>query len=122
MNREIGAAALQRLLGINKSVLSELAERGIIVRGKKRGPLSHREREPLLPTLARGSRRRGAVRGGADARARLGAASTFSGEQDTHEKFSGTRQKPRRRKDRKAVENSQKRGKSHTPAGFFQTL
>jgi hypothetical protein len=37
MNREIGAAALQRLLGINKSVLSELAERGIIVRGKKRG-------------------------------------------------------------------------------------
>ena len=28
---------LQRLLGINKSVLSELAAKGIVTRGKKRG-------------------------------------------------------------------------------------
>jgi phage terminase Nu1 subunit (DNA packaging protein) len=37
MDSEISAMALQRLLGINKSVLSELAEKGIAVRGVKRG-------------------------------------------------------------------------------------
>jgi hypothetical protein len=37
MDTEIASAALQRLLGINKSVLSELADKGIIERGAKRG-------------------------------------------------------------------------------------
>jgi phage terminase Nu1 subunit (DNA packaging protein) len=36
-NTEISSAALQRLLGIGKSVLSELAQRGIVVKGTKRG-------------------------------------------------------------------------------------
>jgi hypothetical protein len=34
---EVTSAALQRLLGINKSVLNDLAKRGIVLRGKKRG-------------------------------------------------------------------------------------
>jgi hypothetical protein len=37
MSDEIAAAALQRLLGINKSALSELVKKGIVLRGKKRG-------------------------------------------------------------------------------------
>jgi hypothetical protein len=37
MSDEITAAALQRLLGINKSALSELVKKGIVQRGKKRG-------------------------------------------------------------------------------------
>jgi len=37
MSDEIASAALQRVLGINKSVLSELAQRGIVKRGSKRG-------------------------------------------------------------------------------------
>ena len=37
MNDEVTSAALQRLLGINKSVLGELVEKGIAVRGAKRG-------------------------------------------------------------------------------------
>jgi hypothetical protein len=37
MSDEIAAAALQRLLGINRSALSELVKKGIVQRGKKRG-------------------------------------------------------------------------------------
>jgi terminase small subunit / prophage DNA-packing protein len=37
MSDEIASAALQRLLGINKSQLSELMARGIVKRGPKRG-------------------------------------------------------------------------------------
>jgi hypothetical protein len=37
MNTEIASAALKRLLGINKSVLAELAAKGIVQRGDKRG-------------------------------------------------------------------------------------
>ena len=37
MDSEIASAELQRLLGINKSALSELAQDGIVVRGEKRG-------------------------------------------------------------------------------------
>jgi hypothetical protein len=39
MSDEIASAALQRLLGISKCVLSELAQRGIVKRGDKRGKL-----------------------------------------------------------------------------------
>jgi phage terminase Nu1 subunit (DNA packaging protein) len=37
MSDEIASAELQRLLGINKSALSELAQDGIVERGEKRG-------------------------------------------------------------------------------------
>jgi hypothetical protein len=37
MSDEITAAALQRLLGINKSALSALVKKGIVQRGRKRG-------------------------------------------------------------------------------------
>lgn len=37
MDTEFTSAALQRLLGINKSTLSDLAQDGIVVRGEKRG-------------------------------------------------------------------------------------
>lgn len=37
MDHEIASAAMQRLLRINKSVLSELAQRGIMKHGSKRG-------------------------------------------------------------------------------------
>jgi hypothetical protein len=37
MDNEFSAAALQRLIGINKSVLGELVARGIVKRGDKRG-------------------------------------------------------------------------------------
>jgi hypothetical protein len=37
MSDEIAAAALQRVLGIDKSALSELVKKGIVLRGKKRG-------------------------------------------------------------------------------------
>ena len=37
MSDEIASSELQRLLGINKSALSEFAQDGIVVRGEKRG-------------------------------------------------------------------------------------
>jgi hypothetical protein len=37
MKDEIASVELQRLLGINKSVLGELAQKGIVKRGSKRG-------------------------------------------------------------------------------------
>lgn len=73
MNFEVTSAALQRLLGINKSVLGELVEKGIAVRGAKRG--SHR-----LETVTRYCahlRDMAGARGGeeaAQARVRLGQA------------------------------------------------
>ena len=73
MNDEVTSAALQRLLGINKSVLGELVEKGIAVRGAKRG--SYR-----LETVTRYCahlRDMASARGGdeaAQARARLGQA------------------------------------------------
>ena len=37
MKDEVTSAVMQRLLGIDKSVLGELVEKGIAVRGAKRG-------------------------------------------------------------------------------------
>lgn len=37
MKDEVASVELQRLLGINKSVLGELAQKGIVKRGSKRG-------------------------------------------------------------------------------------
>jgi hypothetical protein len=37
IDSEIGSVALQKLVGINKSVPSKLAQKGIVKRGKKRG-------------------------------------------------------------------------------------
>jgi phage terminase Nu1 subunit (DNA packaging protein) len=73
MDTEISAAALQRLLASKSSVLCELAVKGIIVRGRKRGIYA-------LSSVARYCqhlRDAAAGRGGdaaAQARARLGSA------------------------------------------------
>jgi terminase small subunit / prophage DNA-packing protein len=74
MKDEIASAALQRLLGINKSVLGELAQKGIIVRGEKRGSYAL---QASVPRYCQHLREQAAGRGGeagADVRARLGAA------------------------------------------------
>jgi hypothetical protein len=49
MSDEIASAALKRLLGINKSVLSELAQRGIV---DKQTRVSSRSRWRSDPSLA----------------------------------------------------------------------
>jgi len=67
MDREITSASLQRLLGIGQSVLNDLAKRGIIVRGTKRGSYA------LCSHLREIAAGRGGDAGG-DARARLGSA------------------------------------------------
>jgi phage terminase Nu1 subunit (DNA packaging protein) len=74
MDTEISAAALQRLLGVNKSVLSELAGKGIVAKGEKRGTYLV---EPSVAGYCAHLREQAAGRGGetgADVRARLGAA------------------------------------------------
>jgi len=40
MNNTISTAALQRLIGVGKPTLTELAVRGIVHRAEKRGTLS----------------------------------------------------------------------------------
>jgi phage terminase Nu1 subunit (DNA packaging protein) len=73
-NTEISSAALQRLLGIGKSVLSELAQRGIVVKGTKRGTF---ELEASVSAYCAHLRDMASARGGEDAaaaRARLGQA------------------------------------------------
>ena len=74
MDREITSASLQRLLGIGQSVLNDLAKRGIIVRGTKRGSYAL---EPSVVGYCSHLREIAAGRGGdagGDARARLGSA------------------------------------------------
>jgi terminase small subunit / prophage DNA-packing protein len=74
MKDEIASAALQRILGINKSVLGELAQKGIIVRGEKRGSYAL---QASVSCYCQHLREQAAGRGGeagADVRARLGAA------------------------------------------------
>jgi phage terminase Nu1 subunit (DNA packaging protein) len=74
MDTEISAAAVQRLLGVNKSVLSELAGKGIVAKGEKHGTYKV---EPSVASYCAHLREQAASRGGetgADVRARLGAA------------------------------------------------
>jgi phage terminase Nu1 subunit (DNA packaging protein) len=74
MDSEIATAELQRLLGINKSVLGEFAQKGIVVRGKKRGTYGL---EASVPAYCEHLRSMAAARGGeagASARERLGQA------------------------------------------------
>jgi phage terminase Nu1 subunit (DNA packaging protein) len=74
MDREITSASLQRLLGIGQSVLNDLAKRGIIVRGTKRGSYAL---EPSVVGYCSHLREIAAGRGGdagGDARAGLGSA------------------------------------------------
>jgi phage terminase Nu1 subunit (DNA packaging protein) len=73
MSDEVKSSALQRLLGINKSVLNELAEQGIAMRGEKRGTY----RMETVTRYCAHLREQAAGRGGeagASARERLGAA------------------------------------------------
>jgi hypothetical protein len=37
MDKELAAAALQKLIGVNKVALADLAKRGVVTRSKKRG-------------------------------------------------------------------------------------
>ena len=74
MSDEIASAELQRLLGINKSALSEFAQDGIVVRGEKRGTY---KLEASVSGYCQHLREQAAGRGGEDGasvRARLGAA------------------------------------------------
>jgi phage terminase Nu1 subunit (DNA packaging protein) len=73
METEVTSAALQKLLGIKKSTLSELAQKGVAVRGKKRGTY----RLATVTRYVKHLREIASARGGesaAEARARLGAA------------------------------------------------
>ena len=70
MTREITSASLQRLLGIGQSVLNDLAKRGIIVRGTKRGSYAL---EPSVVGYCSHLREIAAGRGG-DVRGRAGKA------------------------------------------------
>jgi phage terminase Nu1 subunit (DNA packaging protein) len=80
-NTEISSAALQRLLGIGKSVLSELAQRGIVVKGRKRGTFElEASVSAYCAHLQHGERPRGRGRGGGQGAARTGAGHLGRGE------------------------------------------
>jgi phage terminase Nu1 subunit (DNA packaging protein) len=73
MDSEIASAALQRLLGINKSVLGGLAAKGIAVWGNKRGSYRVETITRYCEHLREMASARGCERA-EDARARLGQA------------------------------------------------
>jgi hypothetical protein len=76
MNDETVSAELQRLLGINKSVLGELAERGIVVRGSKRAATGSKPRSAAYCEHLRSMAASRGGEAGATARERLGVAQT----------------------------------------------
>ena len=61
MESEVASASLQRLLGIGKSVLSALAQDGVVVRGEKRGTFV------LEASVSSYCKRPASARGGEDA-------------------------------------------------------
>jgi hypothetical protein len=71
---EITSASMQRLLGVSKVALNDLAKRGVVVRGKKRGSYTVES----IASYCAHHREQAAGRGGEDAvaaaRARLGSA------------------------------------------------
>lgn len=74
MDDEITSAAMQRLLGVGKVALNDLAKRGIVKRGEGKGTYLV---EPSVSRYCQHLREQAAGRGGeagADVRARLGAA------------------------------------------------
>jgi phage terminase Nu1 subunit (DNA packaging protein) len=74
MDSEITSSAMQRLLGVNKVALNDLAKRGIVVRGKRRGTYAL---QVSVGGYCRHLREQAAGRGGkagASARERLGQA------------------------------------------------
>ena len=74
MDEEIASGVVQRLLGVGKVALNDLAKRGIVVRGGKRGTY---DLEASVSGYCGHLRAMAAGRGGdagADARARLGQA------------------------------------------------
>jgi phage terminase Nu1 subunit (DNA packaging protein) len=71
MDSEITSGAMQKLLGMNKVALNDLAKRGIVLRGEKRGSY---KLEPSVRSYCRHLREQAAGRGneaGADADRRL---------------------------------------------------
>jgi phage terminase Nu1 subunit (DNA packaging protein) len=74
MDSEISSLAMQRLLGVNKVSLADLAKRGVVIRGKKRGSYYL---QASVNGYCQHLRDMAAGRGGeAGATARLGAAQT----------------------------------------------
>jgi phage terminase Nu1 subunit (DNA packaging protein) len=74
MDDEITASALQKLIGVRKSVLNELAAKGVVKRGEKRGTFVL---EASVSGYCKHLRDMASARGGEDAsaaRARLGQA------------------------------------------------
>jgi phage terminase Nu1 subunit (DNA packaging protein) len=74
MDSEITSGALQRLLGVNKVTVADLAKRGIVVRGERKGTYLV---EASVASYCAHLREQAAGRGGeagAEVRARLGAA------------------------------------------------
>ena len=51
MNKEITSAAMQHLLGINKVALNDLAKRGIIKRGGRKGTFDLQMQLTYVPLL-----------------------------------------------------------------------
>ena len=74
MDTDIASGALQSLIGVGKVALNDLAGRGVVVRGTKRGTY---KLQASVNGYCQHLREQAAGRGGeagADARARLGAA------------------------------------------------
>jgi phage terminase Nu1 subunit (DNA packaging protein) len=74
MNSEITSSAMQKLLGVNKVALNDLAKRGIVKRGERKGTFAV---EASVGGYCQHLREMASDRGGeagADVRARLGAA------------------------------------------------
>ena len=68
MDDEITSSAMQRLLGVGKVVLDDLAKRGIVVRGGKRGTY---KLEPSVPRYVSHLREMSVGRGGDDSAAAM---------------------------------------------------
>jgi phage terminase Nu1 subunit (DNA packaging protein) len=80
MDTEISARALQKLIGIRKSVLAELVEKGVVVRGKGRDRYLVL---PSVPNYCTCLREQASARGGEagpSARERLGQAQAMLAE------------------------------------------
>ena len=73
MDNEVSSSAMQKLVGVNKVALNDLAKRGIAFRGEKKGTYRLETMTRYVEHLRQQASGRGGEPG-ADARARLGAA------------------------------------------------
>jgi phage terminase Nu1 subunit (DNA packaging protein) len=73
MDNELPAAEFQKLVGVNKVTVADLAKRGVVVRGKKRGTYTIESVSGYCAHLREQAAGRGGD-AGADVRARFGSA------------------------------------------------